>query len=111
MATNETSWKPQLRGRTREFVGKRQKLIGFAFLFLNVEILCPYLNAYVSAEHCVTIEHEPFHLSLRLLWHASLKRVDDISVAFCILGEEVYKTENTAVGIRHADHVASYIRK
>jgi hypothetical protein len=23
----------------------------------------------------------------------------------------VYKTENTAVGIRHADHVASFIRK
>jgi hypothetical protein len=23
----------------------------------------------------------------------------------------VYKTENTAVGIRHADHVAPYIRK
>jgi hypothetical protein len=23
----------------------------------------------------------------------------------------VYKTDNTAVGIRHADHVAPYIRK
>jgi hypothetical protein len=27
------------------------------------------------------------------------------------LAAHVYKTENTAVGIRHADHVAPYIRK
>jgi hypothetical protein len=39
-------------------IGKRQKLIGFAFLILNLGILSPYSKVYVLTERYIRVQTE-----------------------------------------------------